>query len=211
MRYYGVENMDKIVIEKYLNYDNGFFIEVGGNDGLTQSNTAHLEFFKNWTGILVEPISEKFDRMKINRTNSFCFNECLSDVDDQIVEFYDVNLMSMVKSSRKTSENDEHWLTEGEKCQNIKRKKYELKTKRLDTLLKKVNHNKIDFFSLDVEGYELSVLKGLNINENRPKYILIECTHKDEIFDFMEKNGYQNIDKFVVHDYLFIDKKQSNG
>jgi pyruvate carboxylase len=33
--------------------------------------------------------------------------------------------------------------------------------------------------------------------------------NKDEIFDFMNKNNYSQIDKFVVHDYLFIDNNQN--
>lgn len=28
---------------KYLNFRNGFFIEAGGNDGISQSNTYYLE------------------------------------------------------------------------------------------------------------------------------------------------------------------------
>jgi hypothetical protein len=33
--------------------DNGFFIELGANDGLMQSNTAFFEFTRGWTGILI--------------------------------------------------------------------------------------------------------------------------------------------------------------
>lgn len=43
-------------LEKYLNFQNGFFIEVGGNDGYKQSNTYYLEKFLGWRGILVEAI-----------------------------------------------------------------------------------------------------------------------------------------------------------
>ncbi len=41
-------------LEHYLNYRNGFFIEVGANNGFNQSNTYYFEKFKGWKGILVE-------------------------------------------------------------------------------------------------------------------------------------------------------------
>lgn len=206
--YYGVEQMDRQIIEKYLNYNGGFYIEVGGNNGIFQSNTAHLEFEKNWSGILIEALPHKFNEMKINRPMSICYNSCLSDIDDKDVIFYDVNLMSFIKNSRKSESADLQWINEGEKCQNLKKNNLILKTKRLENILLENKIEKIDFFSLDVEGHELEVLLGMNININRPKYILIETTHKEEIFDFMKKNDYSQIDKFVVHDYLFKDNLQ---
>ena len=198
--------MDKDVITKYLNYNDGFFIEVGGNDGITQSNTAHLEFYKNWKGLLVEPILDKFQSMVTNRPNSICINTCLSNIDGELIKFNDVNLMSFVENSRKSQIDDEQWIYEGEQCQGINRKKYELTTKKLQTVLDENNINKIDFFSLDVEGYELNVLQGLDFSKIRPKYILIECTHQEEIFKFMRENNYECLQKFVVHDFLFKDK-----
>jgi FkbM family methyltransferase len=203
--YYGVREMDKEIIEKYLNFNNGFFIEVGGNDGITQSNTAHLEFNKQWRGILVEAIPYKYELMVNNRPNSICINGCLSNVDGNIITFNDVNLMSFIENSRKSEVEDELWISEGEKCQNISRKKYELSTKKLQTIIDEYNIKNIDFFSLDVEGHELSVLEGIDFSKTRPKYILIECTHKEEIFEFMLKNNYECIDKFVIHDFLFKD------
>lgn len=205
--YYGVQNIDKQIIEKYLNYTNGFFIEVGGNDGITQSNTAYLEFNLQWNGLLIESIPTKYNQMVMNRPNSICVNTCLSNEDDLVVEFNDVNLMSFVKGSRKTQENEQIWINDGESCQGIKSLKYEVKTKKLQTILNQYNITNIDFFSLDVEGYELTVLQGLNFDLIRPKFILIECTHKEEIFQFMEQIGYDVIDKFVIHDYLFLDRK----
>jgi FkbM family methyltransferase len=207
-KFYGVQQMDKEIIQKYLNYSDGFYIEVGGNNGIFQSNTAHLEFQKNWSGILIEALPHKYDEMKVNRPNSICYNSCLSDIEDKEITFYDVNLMSFVQNSRKSEDADLEWISEGEKCQNIEKNILSLKTKRLESILSENNVEKIDFFSLDVEGHELQVLIGLNITKNRPKYILIETTHKDEIFDFMSQNNYTQIDKFVIHDYLFKDNLQ---
>ena len=41
-KYYALNGLDK-KLEKYLNYNNGFFIELGANDGITQSNTYFYE------------------------------------------------------------------------------------------------------------------------------------------------------------------------
>ena len=46
--------------EKFLDFDGGFFIEAGANDGFEQSNTYHLERWRGWSGVLVEPIPELY-------------------------------------------------------------------------------------------------------------------------------------------------------
>jgi hypothetical protein len=40
---YSLHDLDDKLL-KYLNFENGFFIEAGANDGLSQSNTALYEF-----------------------------------------------------------------------------------------------------------------------------------------------------------------------
>jgi len=62
-KYYGLNKIDKKLL-KYINYSNGFFIELGANDGLAQSNTIFFEKFRNWHGILIEPIPLKFHECK---------------------------------------------------------------------------------------------------------------------------------------------------
>ena len=46
-------------MQKYLNYNNGFFIEIGANDGIEQSNTFFRKR-KKLKGILIEPILHKY-------------------------------------------------------------------------------------------------------------------------------------------------------
>ena len=66
----------------------------------------------------------------------------------------------------------------------------------------------IDFFSLDVEGYELNVLEGLNLTKYRPGYILVEARFFEEVNDFLEMHQYKLVEKMSYHDYLY--KKSSN-
>ena len=55
-------------IFEYLDYRDGFYIECGANDGITQSNTYKLETDKNWKGILIEPSEIKINQCKNNRS-----------------------------------------------------------------------------------------------------------------------------------------------
>jgi hypothetical protein len=53
----GIPLQDKL--NKIINNKKGFFIELGENDGLFQSNTAFFEKELDWTGLLIEPSFKK--------------------------------------------------------------------------------------------------------------------------------------------------------
>ena len=57
--YHGLHELDRL-LEKTLDYDHGFFVELGANDGETQSNTFYFEKNRNWRGVLVEPILHNY-------------------------------------------------------------------------------------------------------------------------------------------------------
>ena len=77
----------------------------------------------------------------------------------------------------------------------------------LNKILKEYNINKIDFFSLDVEGYELEVLGGLDFNIYKPSYILIEVnTGEEDLYGFMEEHNYKNLG--CLSDFNLIDDPQ---
>ena len=45
--YHSINELDK-QLEKYVNYDNGFYVELGANDGINQSNSLFFELKRNW-------------------------------------------------------------------------------------------------------------------------------------------------------------------
>ena len=60
----------------------------------------------------------------------------------------------------------------------------------------------VDFLCLDVEGYEVEVLKGLNISVTAPRLILIE-TDTPQLVVKLLGTRYILREKCTCHDYLF--------
>ena len=74
-RYHGNKQLDKQLLQ-YLNFDNGFYIDIGAYDGITQSNTFFYEKYKNWRGVLIEPSKSKYLLCKKFRSKkNFNFQE----------------------------------------------------------------------------------------------------------------------------------------
>ena len=62
-KFNAVNNLDRKLL-KYLNFKYGFYIECGANDGIIQSNSWYFDKYKNWKGILIEPIPRLFKELK---------------------------------------------------------------------------------------------------------------------------------------------------
>jgi len=202
------QDVNKKVTEKYLNYDNGFFIEVGGADGFTQSNTWHLENYKNWKGILVEPNILAYHRCKEIRKNSKVFNCALVSEeypDEKIKVIHrnvyhgDPGLMSAIEDS--PIRKDKDWLAKQTDMDHTT--EFNILARTLNSILEECNVESIDFFSLDVEGYEIEVLQGFNIKKYLPKILLIEW-HSDisEIKNYLG-DTYRLEEQLSKHDYVF--------
>ena len=207
-----LNDVNRVVTEKYLNYDNGLFIEVGGADGYTQSNTWYLEKYKNWTGILVEPNTESAIVCRNNRPNSLVYNYALvsEDFEDteikmmrRVVYSGDPGLMTSTADSPIRQVSD--WInpiTDSDTTEE-----FTVQTATLNSILEAQDIKIIDFFSLDVEGYEIEVLKGLDLKKYCPKVLLIEW-HLD-IEDVKKLLDETHIfkEQLSKHDYVFIARK----
>ena len=192
-KFNALNQLDKKMLE-FINYENGFFIECGANDGVDQSNTWYFEKKLNWSGILIEPLSKQFQELKKNRSKKnkfFNLALCSSEIENiLLMENNDLVSKSVIDSSK------------------IANSKFEsVSSQTLTKILDEVSApSLIDFFSLDVEGSEYQAIKGINFDKYNFKYFLIE-TKNDEVINYLINKNYILIKKLSSHDLLFKHKK----
>jgi len=75
--YFSQFGQDKWIIERlFPSKRNGFFVDIGANDGITLSNTYFLEK-KGWNGLAVEPIPPVYEKLVKNR-QCIAVNGCIA-------------------------------------------------------------------------------------------------------------------------------------
>jgi len=198
MRYYSQQNEDQVLYNKYLNYRDGFFFELGAMDGITFSNTLFFENNLGWSGILIEPTSQ-FNSLVRNRPNCLNFNYAISETDGEVEFLGDYALGGILSSM-----HDDHRI--GWKLDQ-KGTKYLVKSKPFTEILKNIEISKVDFFSIDVEGGEYEVLK--TFDWEIPVYIILiemsEGNPNNELCrDLMRMKGF-TLDMYLGINEVWIN------
>jgi FkbM family methyltransferase len=193
-QFFGLDNLDERLLP-YVRRGRGTFVELGAYDGVSQSNTAWLERNRGWRGILVEPIPEAYERCVSNRPLATVVNcACVSDgYADTTVEMVYSGLMSVVRGARSSKEADEAWVALGEELQQLQRYTCTVPARTLTAVLDEHHLRCVDLLSLDVEGYEINVLMGLDLDRFRPNHILVEESTHSEADHYLTVRGYRRV------------------
>jgi FkbM family methyltransferase len=144
------------------------YIEAGANDGLFQSRSINLSNDKNYYGILIEPSKRLFEQCVLNRDNGR-------------TSFYNCALVSLEKEKER-DKIDLYYSKFHPAMNNMfdweeSHQKEEVDALSLTTILEKEFLSFIDYLFLDVEGYELEVLKGIDFDKISFGEIEIESHH----------------------------------
>lgn len=136
--------IDKLLSEKR----NGFYVECGAANGEFISNTLFFELNRNWSGLLVEPNFAFFqDLLRTNR-KAYAANVCLNTKN--------------VSKKQKFSEYS-WWGGIPTNLEEVN-KEVQIVTVQcfpLEVLLRALQVDHVDYFSLDVEGAELEIIKTI--------------------------------------------------
>jgi FkbM family methyltransferase len=169
----------------------GFFLDIGAYDGKTYSNTYALEKM-GWKGVCLEPLPDAFARLRQNRRCD-CYNLAMSDESGEAADFIraaGVETLSGLESKMAPTHKD--WII---REQGIV-ERITVKTITFGDLMGRYPEiNRIDFFSLDVEGAETSILESIDFSAYRFGLISIESIDEtpgesERLKGFMREKGY---------------------
>ncbi|MEO6979325.1 MAG: FkbM family methyltransferase [Mucilaginibacter sp.] len=174
----------------------GFYIDVGAHHPYRFSNT--LFFYKRgWRGINIEPTPNAVKAFNIFRRRDINLNIGISSKRDKLL-FYCFNEPALNGFSKELSEERD---STSAKYKIIKQ--IEIDTLPLADVLDKYlpAEQKIDFLTIDVEGFDLQVLQSNNWQKYKPSFILVEDRidfnnlTDSEVYQYLEKQGYQLVAK----------------
>jgi FkbM family methyltransferase len=142
----------------------GFFVEAGAVDGVFESNTYFLERWRGWDGLLVEPVPEMYRRLKVNRRARAVNCALVSSASrDTTVRITPAHAVSTIVGPASAGAGDTGVAA------------ITVPARTLGSLLDDIGNPRVDLLSLDVEGFELQVLQGVDFQRCRIDTILIEC------------------------------------
>ncbi len=214
--YYGLQELDR-KLETYLDIDGGFFIEIGGWDGVTFSNTLYFERFRHWRGLLVEPNPGDFLNCRKNRPHAMtvcCACVPFGYPERFVPMTYCASMTAAHSAGGFTSQlpNLEDHLRSGEQFLAPHEIRFEFGAvaKPLSDILDELRIDvAVDLLVLDVEGFELNVLRGIDFSRHAPKFVCVEAWDLAQIESYLRENGYVFIERVSKHDYLF--RRNCNG
>jgi FkbM family methyltransferase len=205
------------LVDSCLNFKNGFYIEAGANNGVRQSNTIFLEKMLGWKGILIEPNTKKIQICKQNRSSTNLFYNCALVGEETTKTIWgnfdedDIGESLMACSSVLLEYYDENFKQEII-SKSVNRKQIQVPARTLDSILEENNIKHVDFFSLDLEGYELEAIKNFRFDRYKIDYILVETAsrlqYQKMMFEFMTSKGYTYYKKVSNNDDLYKRSEQ---
>ncbi len=179
---------DRVVDKLFKGKREGTFVDVGGYDGLTGSNTLFFERHKDWTGILVEPVGDQRAKAEMHR-NCPCLPFAVADTDGE-ADFIEVT-QGFTQMSGLASQYDDKMLARVRADQRHQESAVRVETRTLSRLLSENGIMHPDFVSLDIEGGEPMVLRAFPFQDHRVGVWAIENnTETSEISEIMGANGY---------------------
>lgn len=202
--YYSQAGQDKFIEKAFFSRKtDGVFVDVGSYDGQTSSNTLYFETFLGWRGLCIEPVP-KFYKLMSEIRSSICLNFAVADYNGEGA-FLEINKgLEQMGGLIATFRDD---LLKIIKDKGSESRQINVPVRTLQSIVSEQDLTHIDYCSIDVEGAEILVLKGIDFTKTNISVFSIENpegpgSNRNLVRDFMEYEGYKLI-KSIGEDDIF--------
>lgn len=181
---------DKFIYNFFNNFKSGIYVDIGCFHPLKYSNTAKL-YYENWRGYNIDINPVCIDLFNLARPKDKNFNAFIDKISGEKKKYFYENFFSAVSSF-----DQEHL------------KKFDIQnfhsSEVVSVVFDDIVKDNINFLNIDCEGYDLEVIKLINLKKYTPELICIEVTdnNAEQIFDHLNKFNYKFVTKFEIS-YIF--------
>ena len=197
---YSQNGEQDFVLEFFKGQQTGFFVDIGASDGVHHSNTRSLAL-RGWRGALIEPVPELFWRLQDTYANSDGFqliNAAIANTDGY-------GKMRVVRDGVTQAGIDDRNTLDARVAENLTKEgnclptfdSREARLMSVKTLLSRLGRQHVDFLSVDTQGTEPQIVRGLIDAGVTPKLILWEGQRcRDEVTrleNFLLDAGYAQV------------------
>ncbi|MDC3403812.1 FkbM family methyltransferase [Candidatus Pelagibacter sp.] len=208
--FYSNWGLDMLADDFFKKKEYGIYIDIGCHQPFLNNNTYRL-YKRGWTGINIDLDFNSIDLFNFFRKKDFNVNAAISDKNEDTDLYFFHNRSAINTLSKET----------GAKAKEIRK----IRTRTLNDIIENspYKNQKINYLSIDVEGHEMNVLNGFDINKYKPELVVLEFIDikikeyymnkidniiSSEIYNFMTKHNYKLIN--WVHDDLVFVPKSTN-
>ncbi len=210
--FYSNWGIDMLADHHFRNKEKGIYIDVGCHQPLLNNNTLRL-YERGWKGINIDLDFNTIDMFNFFRKRDLNILAAVSDkIEEKELYFY--HNRSAVNTLSKEA---------GKNAKEVRI----VKTTTLNHIIDNSEYKdtQIDYISIDVEGFELNVLKGLDLQKYKPKLVILEFInssinefHEQNVKDilesdlnkYMEKENYKLVN-WLHDDLVYVPNYKSNN
>lgn len=187
----------------------GFYLDVGAYDGIAFSNTYFFESL-GWDGILVEAVPEFYQACLSSRPNSKSVNAVAGKVNSE------GSISFSVAEGRGGVGTLSYYGNNPQQLERITREGGTVRTAAIPVVslnqILQDHHEGIDFVSIDVEGSELDVLQGFDLERFRPRVLVVEDNSAGAdtgVKDYLSNHGYE--ERLRCEQNVFYTRSDDRG
>lgn len=182
------------------------YIEIGGFNGMDESNSRFFETCLKWDGLLVEPNPKPYIELVQNRPHAHRASYAVSCTVEQALANKTVSFHDYIFANAAQTDTENAY-TGG--------KKIDVPCGPIHPVVLETLGPNVHFFSLDVEGAEPMVLSAIDFSAIFIDVLMIEvqnnfcprnkpCLRRDQTREIMHTNGYHRFEDYISASDVYV-------